>query len=203
MFNEAILRNTLKAIKDHPDLSSDIIDSFSDNQFNSKKKILDYIEKFLQKDFEIAILGCWYGSILIPRLAPYVKKIIAIDLNDTVVRIGKNKLFKHYNNITWSTGDIFKKELDYSSVNLVINTSCEHMRPMKEWPYWPAETYFALTSNNMNYISGHINCVDSLDEFKNQLPNNAQVLFEDQIEDERGTRFLLIGKISVNHTHFV
>lgn len=200
MFNEIILRNTLKAIKDHPDLSSDIIDSFSDNQFKSKKKILGYVEKFLQRDFEVAILGCWYGSILIPYLAPCVKKIIAIDLNDTVIRIGKNKLFKHYNNILWSTGDVFKKELDYSAVKLVINASCEHMRPMKEWPYWPEETYFVLTSNNMSYITGHINCVDSLDEFKNQLPSSAQVLFEDQIEDERGIRFLLIGKISKNVT---
>ena len=43
-------------------------------------------------------------------------------------------------------------------------------------------------------IEGHINCVYDLNDFKKQLPNNAKVLIEDEIKDDRGTRFLLIGK---------
>ena len=34
----------------------------------------------------------------------------------------------------------------------------------------------------------------SIEEFKYQLPDNAKVMIEDRIVDERGTRFLLIGK---------
>ena len=35
---------------------------------------------------------------------------------------------------------------------------------------------------------------NDLDDFKKQLPDNAKVMIEDEIKDERGTRFLLIGK---------
>ena len=89
--------------------------------------------------------------------------------------------------------------------NLVINTSCEHMKPMREWgpapqyknPWWDrvSPAYFAFQSNAMFDIPTHINCVNNIEEFKKQLPDRAEVLIEDEIPDERGTRFTLIGKI--------
>lgn len=196
MIDETLFRNVLKEIKENPSLANDIIDSFSDNQFRSKNKLLKHIDNFLDKNSEVAILGCWYGSILISSLAPRVKKIIAVDLDDKTVRIGKNGFFKHYKNISWSTGDIFTKNLNYSQVDLVINTSCEHMLPMKEWPFWREDCYFALTSNNMFNIKGHVNCVNSLEEFKAQLPDKAEVLHQEEVEDTRGIRYILVGKIS-------
>ena len=59
--------------------------------------------------------------------------------------------------------------------------------------------YFAFTSNNMYDIEGHINCVSSIEEFKWQLPDNAKILKEDRIVDDRGTRFILIGKYEKNN----
>ena len=44
-------------------------------------------------------------------------------------------------------------------------------------------------------IPTHINCVKNIEEFKKQLPDRAEVLIEDEIPDERGTRFTLVGKI--------
>jgi hypothetical protein len=44
-------------------------------------------------------------------------------------------------------------------------------------------------------IPTHINCVKNIEEFKQQLPNNAKVLIEDEIKDDRGIRFTLIGKL--------
>jgi len=197
MFNELLLRNVLKAIKEKPELMLDIIDSYSDNQFKSKDKLLESIKPFISSDTEVAVLGCWYGSIIMPILAPKVKKITAIDLDDNVVRIGKNILFKEYDNISWSTGDVFTKQLNYSNINLVINTSCEHMLPMKEWPYWNNGSYFAVTSNNMYDIKGHVNCVSSIQEFKDQLPSNSTILVEDEIKDTRGIRYMLVGRLTV------
>ena len=79
------------------------------------------------------------------------------------------------------------------------------MKPMKQWgpapeykPWWNrvSPAYFAFQSNNMyDDIPTHINCVSSIEEFKYQLPDNAEVMIEDKIRDERGTRFLLIGKL--------
>jgi hypothetical protein len=56
-------------------------------------------------------------------------------------------------------------------------------------------SYFAFQSNNMFDIPTHINCVKDIKQFKQQLPKNAKVLVEDEISDERGTRFMLIGKL--------
>ena len=110
-------------------------------------------------------------------------------------------MFYDYKNVQFRCQDIFDdlKLNEYRSANLFINTSCEHMAPMKEWPMWEwicrkNKPYFAFTSNNMFDIEGHINCVKNIEEFKKQLPDNAEVMIEDQIKDERGIRFLLIGK---------
>ena len=67
------------------------------------------------------------------------------------------------------------------------------MSSMKELKL-DTKAYFAYQSNNMYNIEGHINCVSSIEEFKCQLPDNAKVMLEDKIVDDRGTRFLLIGK---------
>ena len=54
--------------------------------------------------------------------------------------------------------------------------------------------YFAYTSNNMFDIKGHINCVNNIEEFKKQLPDTAKVLSENEVTDERGSRYLKVGK---------
>jgi hypothetical protein len=197
-----LLKNIMEEVRENKDL----LDSFSPNQFKSKLKLINHIKNLniLNKDSEIVIFGSWYGSILIPAFYNDVKKITAIDLDPKVINKAKYKIFKDYN-VDFITGDVFEKYRDqYTSCDLFINTSCEHMKPMKEWgsaptyknPWWDrvSPAYFAFQSNNMLSIEGHINCVYDLDDFKRQLPDNAKVLIEDEIKDERGTRFLLIGK---------
>ena len=201
MIDETLFRNVLREIKENPNYADDIIDSFSDNQFKSKTKILDYINNLniLTSDSEVIIFGSWYGSILIPGLTKKVKRISCIDIHERVLKIAKNRLFNHLNNIDYIASDVFEKDRErYWNAKLFINTSCEHMLPMKKWPWWnnlQSEAYFAFTSNDMGNIEGHVNCVHSIEEFKTQLPDNFTVLFEDEISDERGTRFILVGKI--------
>ena len=186
--------------------NKDLLDSFSPNQFKSKLALVNHVNSLniLNKDSEIVIFGSWYGSILIPAFYNNVKKITAIDLDPKVISKAKYKIFKDYN-VDFITGDVFESFRDsYKTANLFINTSCEHMKPMKEWGPEPqyknpwskriSGSYFAFTSNNMYDIEGHTNCVSSIEEFKYQLPDNAKVIIEDKIRDERGTRFILIGK---------
>jgi len=176
--------------------NDDLLDSFSPNQFKSKERLINHIRDLLivGTNSEIVILGGWYGSILIPAFKE-VKRITLIDSNKEVISIAKNRLFNHYNNVDFITSDVFHKDRKgrIQNANLIINTSCEHMRSMKELEL-DTEAYFAYQSNNMLKIEGHINCVYDLDDFKKQLPDNAKVLIEDEIKDDRGTRFLLIGK---------
>jgi len=177
--------------------NSDLLDSYSPNQFKSKEVLINHINhlNILNKKSEIVLIGSWYGSILIPAFKQ-VKRITAIDLDKNIISIAKNRLFSHYKNVDFISKDVFDWAPDSSRIkktDLIINTSCEHMRPMKELKL-DTKAYFAYQSNNMLSIKGHINCVYDLDDFKKQLPDNAKVLIEDKIRDERGTRFLLVGK---------
>ena len=199
----------------------DVLDSFSSNQFLSKMNLINHIKSLniLNKDSEIVIFGSWYGSILIPAFYDEVKKITCIDMDSDVIHRAKYELFKDLN-VDFICDDIFGefREL-YKNADLFINTSCEHMRPMKEWgpegprskfrnnkfgvpetyktAWWKKfkNTHFAFQSNAMFDIPTHTNCVNTIQEFKDQLPKNAEVLIEDEVPDSRGTRFTLIGKM--------
>ena len=212
-----LLKNIMEEVRENKDL----LDSFSPNQFKSKLSLVNHIKSLniLNKDSEIVIFGSWYGSILIPAFYNVVKKITAIDKDPKVISKAKYKIFKDYN-IEFISDDVFSTYRNqYSNTDLFINTSCEHMRPMKEWgpegpkskfkdnkfgvpqtykiSWWKkvSPAYFAFQSNAMFDIPTHTNCVNNIEEFKKQLPDRAKVLIEDEIPDERGTRFTLIGKI--------
>src|SRR5210317_264535 len=184
----------------------DLLDSYSPNQFLSKLNLINHIRSLniLNKDSEIVIFGSWYGSILIPAFYDDVKRITCIDQDPKVISRAKYNLFKDLD-IDFITGDVFEFRDSFNDTDLFINTSCEHMKPMKEWgpapeyknPWWVrvSPAHFAFQSNAMFDIPTHINCVNNIEEFKKQLPDRAEVLIEDEIPDERGTRFTLIGKI--------
>ena len=179
--------------------NNNLLDSFSPNQFKTKERLIGHIRdlNIVDNKSEITILGGWYGSILIPAFKE-AKRISLIDLDKQVVSIAKQRIFNHYNNIDFITSDVFDKNR-YGRIryaNLIINTSCEHMKPMRELEaLQQSNAYFAFTSNNMLSIEGHINCVYDLDDFEKQMPDNAKILVRDSITDERGTRFMLIGKL--------
>jgi hypothetical protein len=196
MIDLQLLKNIMEEVRENKDL----LDSFSPNQFKSKLKLINHIKNLniLNKDSEIVIFGSWYGSILIPAFYNDVKQITAIDKDPKVISKAKYKIFKHYN-VDFISKDVFEWAPDSSRIkkcNLIINTSCEHMKPMKELePLKNSKSYFAFQSNNMFDIPTHINCVNNIDEFKEQLPSNAKIMIEDHISDDRGTRFLLIGQL--------
>jgi len=180
--------------------NNDLLDSFSPNQFASKEKLISSVNNLniLDADSEVVILGGWYGSILIPAFKQ-VKRITLIDIDTNAVSVAKNRLFNHYTNVDFITSDVFDKDRHGRIMNadVIINTSCEHMKSMKHLEALAhSEAYFAFTSNNMHDIEGHTNTVNNLEEFIQQLPSNAKVLHQDEIEDSRGTRYLLTGKLS-------
>lgn len=182
--------------------NSDLLDSYSPNQFLSKEKLIEHINtlSILNSDSLVSILGSWYGSIFVPAFRD-VKELVLIDIDDNPIRIAKNRLFNHYKNIDYITADVFDLNRHLGRVenaNLIVNTSCEHMKPMSELNL-NTNAYFAYQSNNMKGIDGHINCVESLTEFKSQLPKNTKILIEDEIKDNRGTRFILVGKYEKNN----
>jgi hypothetical protein len=213
----SLLKTVFELIKEDPSLEKTLLDSFSHNQIAAKTALLNAVDdlKILDKDSTVVMWAGWYGSILIPKLVNKVKKIVNIDLDNQTTKVSK-KLFNNYENVDYICDDIFKTYRDaYLNTNLIINTSCEHMPPMKDWkwfgagalsndqdtsifrtPKLPDNCYVAFQSNNMFDIEGHVNCVNSLQEFKDQMPERAEILFEEEVEDTRGTRYMLVGKLT-------
>ena len=193
MIDLQLFKNIMAEARNNPTL----LDSYSPNQFKAKEKIVNNVNQFVDINSEIIILGGWYGSILVPFFK-HVKRITIIDLDDHAISISKNRLFSHYNNIDYIASDVFDKKRHGRIMNadLIINPSCEHMPSMKTLDALKtSKAYFAFTSNNMYDIEGHTNCVSSIQEFKDQLPDNATVTVEDEIKDSRGIRYLIVGKL--------
>ena len=186
--------------------NTDLLDSYSPNQFKSKENLINHINDLdiLNDKSEIVILGGWYGSILIPAFRN-VKEITLIDIDDNVVKIAKNRLFNHYTNVDYITADVFNLDKHKSRVenaDLIINTSCEHMKPMKELELY-SNSYFAFQSNDMFDIPTHINCVNDIEEFEKQMPFNARIIKKDSVKDSRGTRFTIIGRLNKFADHLM
>lgn len=225
----SFLDKVFDVIKNNPRLEEQLLDSFSDNQISAKTALLNAVDNLdiLTEDSTVVIMAGWFGSVLVPKLANRVKKIVNIDMDEDTTKIAKNHLMTEYTNVEHVCDDVFKTYRDvYLDTNLIINTSCEHMPPMKEWPWFAFSSvdgdaidvrykrenlsrkkvfvspklsnncYFAFQSNNMFGIEGHVNCVNSLEEFKDQMPERAEILFEEEVEDTRGTRYMLVGKLN-------
>jgi len=205
---QSIITNLISSSMGEIREDKQLLDSFSPNQFKSKLVLINHIRNLniLNKDSEIVIFGGWYGSILIPAFYNEVKKITLIDKDKKVISRAKYNIFKD-TDVEFIADDVFRTYRNqFSNTDLFINTSCEHMKPMREWgpnpeyktPWWTRvknNCHFVFQSNNMFDIFTHINCVNNFEEFEKQLPDNAKVLFRDTIEDDRGTRFMLGGKI--------
>jgi hypothetical protein len=197
-----IFKATLKEIKNNPHRARRIIDSFAPEQFAAKKVLVDMIHThtILDLDTELMIFGSWYGGILVPSLAHLFTRTTCIDLDDEVIQSAKTNLLRSVPNVEYMSRDIFDlPEMSrFPDVGLVINTSCEHMRPMKEWPWWHRfrpGLCWAFQSNNMDYLDEHTNCVHSLDEFSSQLPANFIVTGSHELRDPRGVRYTLVGNV--------
>jgi len=198
-------KTVLKEVRNRDiNISDRLLDSLSYTQFESKFRIIEmlYNTGLISKNSEITVFGCWFNSILAATLHKDVKSITGYDLDKNVINTAK-KIFKNQQNVHFYIMDIFKNFNDVTSnSNLLINTSCEHMPPMNTWPFWhriKKNTYFLFQSHNLTHIEDHINCVNSIEEFKNQMPKKCKILHTDILEEtmrdeKNGKRFTLIGQ---------
>ena len=98
--------------------NTDLLDSYSSNQFKSKELLVKHINSLniLNENSEVVIFGCWYGSLLIPAFKN-VKRITAIDIDKNVISIAKNRLFNHYKNVDFIIFDEATSNLDKKGVD--------------------------------------------------------------------------------------
>ena len=180
---------TQRAIKKHPHLAKDIVQSYDEKQIKCKSWLATELEKINIFPEKIYIAGSWFGNIIVPsllKLYPKVQRILLHDIDAEVVNIARNIFFN----------DIEKVKVDEINCNnflydgMVINTSCEHMKPLKI----EKGTTVVLQSNNYREIKDHINCVDSCDELAEQY-GVIDEYYSGELNFEKYTRYMIIGKV--------
>lgn len=170
--------------------------SLTTNQYRSKKWLVDTLvsSRLLNRRPRILVLGAWYGSFLIPMLKDRIDPsfIIVNDKNQNVLDCAK---VLHGDRIcSYQCFDV-ETSVDYIntlSVDLLINTSCEHMFDMSNIVTQSNKTLYALQSCDNKNDPGHINTVGTTDELIRQS-NLTHIAFRGRIPLGHKTRFMVIG----------
>lgn len=189
-------------------------DCFSRGQVQSKKWLIEEVEKCCDNLGTVFMCAGWYGTLATMLFESNLKleKIRSFDIDPDVWRIAE--LFNHPWTVDgWkfkaSTQDIL--EIDFSEHNYttsreddstvdlhdfpdtIINTSFEHIVEYKLW--WsciPAGKLVIVQCNNYESLDEHVSCAESLEHFATMAPIR-NLLYEGELKFEKYTRYMRIG----------
>lgn len=177
------------------------LDSFSESQIECKQWLTDLLVMANIKNVNIQLFGGWNG-ILITRLLTQnlnVNRIHNIDLDKKSI-----KVFRKYKEVTndkrleFTVGDVRTPHKYDSNIDIVINTSSEHMPDLPELiknKQYKSNCLFALQSNNMFHIDDHINCVNNENELV-EKSGLTKIKYKGALEMPNGyKRFMVIGYV--------
>ena len=170
-------------------------DVFRENQLESKSWLVKQLQHWDTDLGIVYICGGWYGvlsSMLFISKLP-INRIYSYDIDPFSTQIANDiNSFKHINRFMAITEDIHN--LDYNKCDTIINTSCEHITNFSDWyNNIPDNKILVLQSNNMSDWHEHVNCIESLEEFKQQC-YISNLLYSGELENEEFTRYMLIGR---------
>ena len=183
----------------HPNRIKQFIQSVSPKQIKNKKWLVDELV-MLNKNFnKIQLYGGWFGYPIIDFLdnAFSINYLINIDCDHDAILVNKrfSKEYFNHNFVDYSKHKVEDYNGDFTNIDLVINTSSEHM---KDLPYlihnkkYNTECIFAIQSNNMFDIDDHFNCVESEDELIKKSKLNKR-LYKGKIKFDNYERYMVIG----------
>lgn len=194
-----------------------LLDAFSKGQVESKIWLITEAVKYLDfSDKTVFVLGGWIG--VLPMLLFWhtaVKNIRNIELDENCIKFSdwllKNKLI---DNLRYKTLLSDMVDLDYTankwcysdyensksfikeeSIDIIINTSCDHLADFHQW--WnkiPKGMTFILQNNNFSDLDEHINTMNNLTEFINSIGNVKIIHYSGELQLEKYKRFMIIGR---------
>ena len=180
--------------------------SIGPDQLRSKRWIIDALTQ-LQEREEIkaptendwvAQIASWNNPFLSQMLIEYgYENMVCMDMDPDakLIHNAANKRLRQAYSIEYKTRDIVFEKPDWSQFNLIINTSCEHMMPMrdvfKNRTILP-ETVFVFQGSNLYSEKGHIMCVDYVEQLIDST-GLTNVLYANELDLSRQKRFMVIG----------
>ena len=163
-----------------PYLLKRALDSMNQSQLESKLWIIQELIKLEIKPKIVALLAGWHSQYIIPLLIEYGVEFIynfEIDRDAKDISYKFNKRYKdqekyecHITDIMFK--EIWRKEENCGAFDVLINTSCEHMFPMRRFrelnKKLSGNPIYVLQSTNEDKYEDHINCVSGPEELAEQ-----------------------------------
>lgn len=189
-----------------PYLLKRVLDSMNQSQLESKLWIIQELIKLEIEPKRVAILAGWYSQYIIPLLIEHGVEFIynfEIDRDAKDISYKFNKRYKdqekyecHITDIMFK--EIWRKEENYGAFDVLINTSCEHMFPMRRFrelnKNLSGNPIYVLQSTNEDKYEDHINCVSGPEELAEQAELIDVVYSGTKVLDNGMNRFMVIGK---------
>ena len=184
--------------KQRPWQTRRLLDSATASQVQSKIWLINELQKQNLKFKNVCLIGGWFAQFITPLMFDnfdinFIHNY-EIDIDAKLISYKFNRRYKEegkYKAIRTNTLiHPLKEEYD-----IIINTSCEHMYPMKKFRELNPnlKSWFVLQSTNEDKFDDHINCVNNTKELVEQ-GKLKQVLYEGQLTLDNGmTRFMVIG----------
>ena len=189
-----------------PYLLKRVLDSMNQSQLESKLWIIQELIKLEIKPKRVAILAGWYSQYIIPLLIEHGVEFIynfEIDRDAKDISYKFNKRYKDQEKYKYQITDIMfekiaKKEEQFGAFDLIINTSCEHMYPMRRFrkinKNLSGNPIYVLQSTDEDKYEDHINCVSGPEELAKQAELINVVYSGTKILANGMNRFMVIGK---------
>ena len=185
--------------------------AYSKGQLASKSWLLEELSKVLAKEpidiSIVAIVGSWIGTLVEPLLLDYparIERVYGFDMDPSAIELSEklndryvsdNWRYKgvvadvntlDFSNLQFETGN----ELINTTVNVIVNTSCEHMN--QDWyDSISTNTLIIMQTNNSTHFEGHINTSESIEDMQTKYP--MRQLYCGELKTPVYTRYMQIG----------
>ena len=178
------------------------------SQMESKIWLVEELHELSLEAKSVCLLGGWFANYITTLLIEKinVEHVHNFEIDDDAKKISYkfNKRYKVNNQYKCDVVNVmfepvWKKQKKTDKVfDLVINTSCEHMFPMKQFHKLNRglldSPVFVLQSTNENKYDDHINCVSGPDELAEQSELIDIMYSGSKVLDSGMERFMVIGR---------
>ena len=188
--------DTIRDADDH----KRVLESFWHGQLDSKVWLCESLASVNHAEAsKIVIFGGWYGILasMLFNSELGVRHIRSIDIDPACkdIALGMNKAYEMDGSFDAVTEDMCNYVYT-EDPHIVINTSCEHLT-QEQYNTWlekvPDDTWIVVQSNNFSSHPEHINCSESLEDFKWKAQISKE-LYSGILELPKYDRYMIIGR---------